>query len=67
MGKAIDLHHGDVVIAQQLDHPFHKAGYQQRHIATRHIRDVDGIRERCQPGPQSFERPPLLAFVASDR
>ena len=44
MREAVDFHHGNIVIAQQLDHSFHESGNQQRHIATGHIRYADGSR-----------------------
>jgi hypothetical protein len=66
MRKAIDFYHGDVVIAQQLDHPLDETGYEQRHIATRYVGYVDGIWEGFQSGAQSFQRPPLLAFIVGD-
>src|SRR5690242_5834243 len=66
MRKAVDLHYGDVVIAQQFDQPFDERGYQQRHIAAGYVGYIDGIRQRSQPRSQSFERPPVLAFIAGD-
>src|SRR5436190_1227560 len=64
--KAVDLHHCDVVIAEQLHHSLHKTWYKQRHIATGHVCGIDGARQGCQPGAQSFEWPPLLAFITCD-
>src|SRR5580658_5504643 len=32
MRKAVDFHDGDVLIAQQFDHAFHKTRHQQRYI-----------------------------------
>jgi hypothetical protein len=34
MREAVDLHHGDVVVAEQDEHPLDEAGHEQRHVAA---------------------------------
>ena len=61
MWKAVDFHDRDVVIAQQFHDPLDEFRHQQRHVTARYVRDLDGSRQRLQPGAQSFERSAVLA------
>ena len=51
MRKAVDFHHGDVVIAQQIDHVPHEAGDEQRDVAARHVGDSRPCRARPSNRP----------------
>ncbi len=67
MREAVDLHDRDVVIAEQLNHSLDELRHEQRHVAARHVRDLDVCRQRLEPGAQAFERASAFAFVARDR
>ena len=66
MGKAVDFHDGDVLIAQQLDHPSHKTRRQQRYIAAGRVGEFHGIRQGPEPSSQTFQRSFCLAFISGN-
>ena len=66
MRETIDLHHRNIVIAQQRDHSRHETGHQQRDIAACHVCRTHRVREGFQTGAQSLQRTPVLAFIPHD-
>jgi hypothetical protein len=50
-----------------MNHSLYEPGHEQRHVAARHVRDLDVARQGFQAGSQPLERPATFAFVAGDR
>ena len=67
MRKAVDVHHGNVVTARELNHPAHERGNEQRHVAAGDVCLLDGRRQRLQAGPQAFEGAATFTLVAGHR
>jgi hypothetical protein len=67
VGKAIDLHHGDVVIAKKIHHPMNEGRNEQRDVTARHVRDLSVAGQRLQTGAQPLERSATFPFVEGHR